>query len=242
MVTDSDKKGSLTLDTIKGIRLYQSRNGYRFSMDAVLLASFVDLKRVGTIIDLGAGSGIVGLLLAQRYTRARVTLLELQESLFRLAERNISLNGLEERVDAVRCDIRALPEGLTGFDLALSNPPFRKPLSGRLNVEREKAVARHEMEISLRELLRAASGCLKSKGRFSMIYHPLRLHELTDELAKAGLEPKRLRFVHGKKSLEAKMLLLEAVKHGRPGLKVEPPLFVYREDGGYTRELEEIYE
>lgn len=241
MVTGSDKKESLTLDTIKGIRLYQSRNGYRFSMDAVLLASFVDLKRVGTIIDLGAGSGIVGLLLAKRYTGARVTLLELQESLFKLAERNISLNGLEERVDAVRCDIRDLPEGLAGFDLALSNPPFRKPLSGRLNVEREKAVARHEMEISLRELLRAASGCLKSKGRFCMIYHPLRLHELTDELARAGLEPKRLRFVHGKVSLEAKMLLLEAVKHGRPGLKVEPPLFVYREDGGYTREMEDIY-
>lgn len=241
MVKSTDREGSLTLDSIKDIKLYQSRDGYRFSLDALLLASFVNLKRVKEAIDLGAGSGIVGLLLARRYPEARVTLLELQESLYRLAERNIRLNNLEERVSALKSDIRRLPGGLPGFDLALSNPPFRKPLSGLLNVERERAVARHEMEISLRELVRAASGCLKNRGRLCMIYHPLRLHELTDELARAGLEPKRLRFVHGNATLEAKMVLLEAAKNGRAGLKVERPLFVYREDGGYTPEMEEIY-
>jgi tRNA1Val (adenine37-N6)-methyltransferase len=241
MADGSGEKGSLTLDSIKDIRLYQSREGYRFSMDAVLLATFVNLKRAEKIIDLGAGSGIVGLLLARRYPEARVTLVELQESLYGLAERNIRLNNLGKRVNAVHCDIRAMPEGLGGFDLALSNPPFRKPLSGLLNVQRERAVARHEMEINLRGLVRAASGCLRSRGRLCMIYHPLRLHELTDELARAGLEPKRLRFVHGKASLEAKMVLLEAVRQGRAGLKVERPLFVYREEGGYTREMEDIY-
>ena len=154
------------------------------------------------------------------------------------------LNG---RVSALRCDIKKLPprffkkNGFDLFDLAVSNPPFRKPLSGRLNIDKERAVARHEIEIDLKGLLKAASGLLRARGRFCMVYHPLRLTELMEELKKVRLEPKRLRFIHGNTKAEAKMFLMEAVKDGRPGLKVENPLFVYKEDGGYTEEMEGIY-
>ena len=236
-----------TLDGIRDIRLYQSKTGYRFSVDALLLFSFVNLKYANKIVDLGAGSGIVGLLLAKKYPEAEVTLLELQEGLFKLSKKNILLNSLGNRVSAIKCDIRKLPEGLIAggrcprFDLAVSNPPFRKPLSGRLNIDKERAVARHEIEIDLKGLLKAASGLLRARGRFCMVYHPLRLPELMAELKRVKLEPKRLRFVHGNTKAEAKMLLLEAVKDGRPGLKVETPLFVYKEDGGYTEEMEGIY-
>lgn len=228
-----------TLDSIRDIRLYQHREGYRFSLDAVLLFSFVRVRKAVSIADLGAGSGVVGLLLARKYPGARVALVELQESLCRLIERNIVLNGLGDRVYAVNKDIRKLlPGDLHGLDVVVSNPPFRRPLSGRLSRGEERAVARHELELSLGGLLRAAAGILRSRGRFFLVHHPERLAELMEGLGRVRLEPKRLRFVHGKKDAEARMLLVEAVKQGSPGLRVEPPLFVYEEDGRtYSREV-----
>jgi tRNA1Val (adenine37-N6)-methyltransferase len=230
-----------TLDSIRDIRLYQPKEGYRFSVDAVLLYSFVNLKKVERIVDLGAGSGVVGLLLARKYTESNVSLVELQEGLFKLSRKNIKLNGLEDRVEARKDDIRSLKWGAGEFGLAVSNPPFRKPLTGRLSHDEERAVARHELKLKLDELLKTASRLLKNRGRFSLIYHPQRLSELLSGLRDADLEPKRMRFVHGKKKSEARMVLLDAVKNGRAGLKVEHPLFVYNEDGTYSAELLTIF-
>jgi tRNA1Val (adenine37-N6)-methyltransferase len=231
-----------TLDSIRDVKVYQREGGYRFSLDAVLLYSFAEVKRAGRIADLGAGSGVVGLLLARKYEDARVTLIELQEGLYRLARKNIKLNGLEDRVEAVKCDIREMPGALNGaFDMAVSNPPFRKPRTGLLSEGEERAIARHELKVDLRALLGAASKALRHGGRLFLVYHPLRLAELLEELRAAGLEPKRARFVHGRPGAEARMALLEAAKGGRPGMRVEPPLVVRDEAGGYTRELLEIF-
>lgn len=230
-----------TLDSILDIKVHQHREGYRFSMDAVLLYDFVNLKRVERIADLGAGSGVVGLLLARRYADASVTLVELQESLCRLARKNVRINGLSDRVVVLKADIKDLPAELKGFDLAVSNPPFRKPGTGRLSPGEERALARHELALTLKELAAAASGILRHGGRFAIIYHPARLLELVEELKAVRLEPKRLRFVHGNIKSEAKMVLLEAVKGGRGGMKIEKPLFVYHKDGSYTDEVSRIY-
>lgn len=233
----------VTLDSIRDIKIYQSKTGYRFSVDALLLFDFVNLKSVYAIADLGSGSGIIGILSAKKYPEAKVDLFELQEGLAGLSERNISLNNLKGRVRLIRCDIRKLTASharLGEYDLVVSNPPFRKPKSGRINVEEERAIARHEITLGLSDLVAAASGILKLKGRFCVIYHPGRLSELIDVLKKRDIEPKRLRFVHSSRSSEAKMVLLEAVKGGRTGLKVEPPLFIYNDDGSYTGEMKEI--
>jgi tRNA1Val (adenine37-N6)-methyltransferase len=231
-----------TLDSIRDVKLYQRKDGYRFSLDAVLLYSFVSMKRAGRIADLGAGSGVVGLLLARKYKEARVTLLELQKGLYGLAKKNIEINRLSDRVEAVMCDLRDMPEKFfNGFDLAVSNPPFRKPRTGLLSEGEERAVARHEIRLDLGSLLSSASGILRHGGRFFLIHHPLRLAELLEGLKGFRLEPKRLRFVHGKTKAEAKMVLVEAVKGGRAGMKVERPLFVYNDAGGYTDELGELF-
>ncbi len=123
----------------------------------------------------------------------------------------------------------------------VSNPPFRKPLSGRLNTEEEKAIARHEMKLTLNELVNAAYYLLREKGRFCLIYHPSRLAELIIILRKKMLEPKRICFVHSTINTEAKMVLVEATKGGNPGLKVEKPFLIYNIDGSYTDEMEKIY-
>jgi len=232
-----------TLDSIRDIRLYQPLHGYRFSLDALLLYSFVTPTHVRKIADLGAGSGVVGLLLAKKYPKSEVTLIELQESLFKLAQKNIELNGLKDRVSAIQKDIRTLAGARAPsapYDLVVSNPPFRRPLTGRLSHEEEKAVARHEIKLKQSELLSAASSLLRAKGRLCLVYLPERLPELVEELRHCRLEPKRMRLVHSKKQGEAKMLLIEAVKDGRPGLKIEPPCFVYNDDGAYTAEMLEL--
>jgi tRNA1Val (adenine37-N6)-methyltransferase len=237
----------ITLDSIRDIRLYQSRTGYRFSVDSLLLYDFVNLRKVSCVADLGAGSGIVGILLAKKYPDANITLFELQESLVRHAERNLLLNKLEDRIRVVKADITKLTIANSSlqtpnfYDLAVSNPPFRRLKSGLMNIEEEKAIARHEIKLRLHELINAASYLLKARGRFCMIYHPCRLSYLVDTLKKRGLEPKRLRFVHSTISSEAKMILMEAVKGGKEGLKVDKPLYIYKENGRYTDELEEIY-
>lgn len=238
----------VTLDYIRNIRICQPKKGYRFSVDALLLYHFVSTPLVRRIADLGAGSGIIGLLLAEKYPRATVLLLELQDSLARAGERNISLNNMEGRVKVLKADVREI--GATGslsfeegsFDIAVSNPPFRKERSGLVSTEVEKAIARHEIKLKLPELVRAASYLLKPKGRFFLIHHPGRLAELARALKEKALEIKRLRFVHSNVSSEAKMVLVEAARGGRAGLRVEKPLFIYGEDGRYTDEMRRLYE
>lgn len=234
----------VTLDSIRNIQLYQSKTGYRFSVDSLLLYDFVNLREVTALADLGAGSGIVGILLAKKYTGAYVTLFEIQDSLIGLAEKNILLNHLKDRITVIKCDLKILPASSLKSrpcDLVVSNPPFRRLKSGLLNVEEEKAIARHEIKLRLQEFIDAASALLRPKGRLCMIYHPYRLSELMAALRKKDVEPKRLRFVHSTMSSESKMVLVEAVKGGRTGLKVEKPLYIYKHDGGYSDEIEAIY-
>lgn len=237
----------VTLDTIRNIKIYQSRTGYRFSVDALLLYDFVNLQKVIGITDLGSGSGIVGILLAKKYPDAEVTLFEIQNSLAMLAEKNIVLNSLEDRIKVIKKDIREIknvdssPVIPQNFDLVVSNPPFRILKSGRISAEEEKAIARHEIKLKLHELVNAASYLLKAKGRFCIVYHPHRLSELMELLKKKDLEPKRLRFVHSHFLSEAKMVLLESVKGGRMGMKIDKPLYIYKKDGSYTEEMEKIY-
>ncbi|MDP2168142.1 MAG: methyltransferase [Thermodesulfovibrionales bacterium] len=230
-----------TLDTIRDIRLYQPKTGYRFSVDALLLYDFVNLKRVMSIADLGAGGGVVGLLLAKKYPEARVTLVELQKGLFELAEKNIALNDLGKRVTALKADIRKLPLVIKPASLVVSNPPFRRPLTGRISRQEERAIARHEIKLKLPELIRAASGLLKHHGRLCLVYLPERLPELIERLRAERLEPKRMRLVHSKKETVAKMLLMEAVKDGNAGLEIEPPVFIYNEDGSYNEKMRELF-
>ena len=250
----------LTLDTILDIQLYQHKSGYRFSADAVLLSAFVDTPRLKKIADFGAGSGIIGLLLARKYPQAEITLIELQESLVRLAEKNAELNGLDKQVKVVHADIKELKFGsgeaqkcgctvrqeksfnvLHSYDLVVSNPPFRKTRTGFISPSDEKAMARHEINLPVAALMKSAFSMLKHHGRLCIIHLPERLAEITESMRKHYLEPKRVRFVHSNVGSEAKMVLIEAIKEGRTGLKVERPLFLYEGLGDYTEEVREIY-
>jgi tRNA1Val (adenine37-N6)-methyltransferase len=248
----------LTLDTILDLQLYQSRFGYRFSADAVLLSSFVSTPKLQRIADLGAGSGIIGLLLARKYPSARITMIELQESLVRNALKNVEMNGLGDRVEIIHVDIRNIfgnrdivtkiaaewdrqKELLHSFDLIVSNPPFRKTKTGFVSPSDERATARHEIHLPIADLTKSAFSMLKHHGRLCIIHLPERLAEVMAAMRQNNLEPKRIRFVHTNTESEAKMALIEAVKEGKPGLLVERPLYLYNQDGQYTEETLAIY-
>lgn len=236
----------ITLDSIRAIRLYQPRAGYRFSVDSLLLFNFVNLRSISTIADLGAGCGVIGILLAQKYKMSKVTLFEIQERLSELARKNIEINLLQENVEVLKVDIREIPSLYPSFrslfDVVVSNPPFRKIRSGQINPEEDKALARHEIAIDLAGLIKSADFLLRPKGRLFLIYHPSRLSEIIEELRGRQIAIKRIQFVHSSILTEAKMVLIEGVKGGKIGLKVERPFFIYDESGRYSDAMRAIYE
>ncbi|MBI4683275.1 MAG: tRNA1(Val) (adenine(37)-N6)-methyltransferase [Nitrospirae bacterium] len=231
-----------TLDSIRDIKIFQARDGYRFSIDAVLLENFISAKRLQKGVELGAGSGVISILLAARLKGPKIIAVEVQKPLAERARRNVGLNNLDDRIEIIVNDMRALKKMFpaNSFDFVFSNPPFRKTKTGRLSKYEERAVARHEIEITLPDLIKTASYLLKHSGRFYLIYHPFRLAELVEMLRKSRLEPKRMRFVHSKQGDEAKMVLIEAVKGSGTWLKIDPPLYLYEKGSDYTAELKTL--
>lgn len=233
-----------TLDTlIDGrLRLYQSRTGYRFSIDALLLAHFVTVKAGERVVDLGAGNGAVTFLLSHLHPSATLTGVEVQPAMAERTRRAVLLNKLQERVAVVAGDLRRIAKLLppSSRDVVVSNPPFRKPTSGRVSSNRERQLARHEFAGGLADFIAAAVHALRPKGRFALVYSAERAVELLAKLRRAGLEPKRLRWVHSFASDDALLVLVEAVKGGRSGVAVGPPLVIYREGKEYAPEAAAI--
>ena len=213
-----------TLDGVWGeeVRVIQHRDGYRFSLDSVLLAEFAAPAR-GVGVDLGTGSGVVSLALLHRSPDARVIGLELQPQLLSRAVRSGEINGLGGRFQGALGDIRWPPLAAGRFDFAVSNPPYRPASDGRLSPTTEKAIARHEVECSLGDVLGAAKRLLRDGGRLSMVYPSERLADLLAGLESMSLRARRLQLVHPRLGDPARMLLVEAEKGGRSLLTVLPP-------------------
>ena len=234
-----------TLDTLFGgrLRILQKKGGYRFSIDALLLAHFAEPRSKDRIIDLGTGCGIMPLIIAFHKKTGKIAGVEIQPSLADLARRNAALNRLSTRIKILEKDLRDLEgKNVRGiFDLVLSNPPYRKVGAGRVNPRLEKALARHEFKATLQDVLRAARYLLKEKGRLAMIYPASRAAELIQEMRQIHLEPKRLQFVHSHLKEEARLVMVEGFKEGRAQVRVLPPLVVYDSAGNYTPEARELF-
>ncbi|MCD6294535.1 MAG: methyltransferase [Deltaproteobacteria bacterium] len=206
------------------LKLIQPRDGYRFSIDAVLLSQFATIRSGDVVIDLGTGCGVIPLILLLTKPVGHVFGLEVQEGLISQAARNARLNGFQERMDVVRGDFRH-PPFVSGFaNLVVCNPPYRKIKSGRINPDPQKAIARHEILASLDDLLRSAAALLTKKGRFALVYPAARLVEVFVRMRRFNLEPKRVRVHYPDLESNAKLALIEATLGGRPGLEILPPL------------------
>ncbi|MBC8460552.1 MAG: methyltransferase [Deltaproteobacteria bacterium] len=220
-------KENETLDSFLNgrLRIIQPRHGYRFSVDALLLAEFVSIKIEDLVVDLGAGCGIISLFLAIKREVGFIFGLELQEELASQAKRNILLNELEKKIAIIQGDLRHLPITPGFANVVVCNPPYRKEKSGRINPASNKAIARHEIEVSLDDILDAGKALLKPGGRLNLIYPANRLTEVFAKMRIHKLEPKRLQIIFPDSNSHAKLAIIEGRLHGKSGLKILPPIF-----------------
>ncbi len=237
---------AVTHDTLFAGRLacLQHRDGYRFAVDAILLAHFAAPRPGEKVLELCAGNGVVSLIMAYREPRLAITALELQPQLVGLLRSNVALNHFEERITAVEGDCRSLADHVVpaGFDRVVMNPPYRKVASGRQNPDDEASRARHEVSLSLDEAVAAMAVAVKNRGRCVMVYPAGRLASLVAALKAQRLEPKRLQMVYSYPGDAGRLVLLEAVKNGGEELAVLPPFFIYQAAGGpYSDEMVSLY-
>ncbi len=226
------------------IKVLQHRDGYRFSIDAVLLAAFSAPEAEDRIVDLGAGCGIISLILGRRYPAVSITGIEVQPELAALATQNVEANGLKERINVICTDLRSLSiQAVSGpVDIVISNPPYRKGRSGRINFHPQRAVARHEILATLQDVTGAAARLLGIGGRFAIIYPAERITDLLTNLRSVGIEPKHIQTVHAKGNDPARLVLVSGIKGGHPGTAVHEPLVIYQPNGAYTDRVQAMFD
>lgn len=236
-----------------GYSIIQNQRGFCFGMDAVLLTGFTQVKKGEIVVDLGTGTGIIPILLEAKTEGEKFIGLEIQPRVAQMAEKSVFLNGLEEKIRIISGDLREIFKETENPDLkelkklsgkinvVTSNPPYMKSGFGLKNPDETLALARHELECTLRDVCKAASKLLMSKGRFYMVHRPLRLPEIIVEMKSERLEPKRIKPVYPFIDSKASMVLIEAVKDAREECHFEKPLIIYKEPGKYTEEIYEIY-
>ncbi len=243
-IDDIIKEGERVDDLHRnGYRIIQDPKRFCFGIDAVILSGFARVKKGEAVLDLGTGTGILPILLEGRSEGKQFTGLEIQSESVEMAKRSVALNGLEEKITIVEGDLKkaAVLFGGSVFDVVTANPPYMNAGGGLQNPSDAKAIARHEILCTLEDVVCAAAKVLRPGGRFYMVHRPHRLTDILCLMRQYGLEPKRLRFVHSYVEKAPTMVLVEAGRGGRPMVRVEPPLVIYRKPGEYTEEIYEIY-
>jgi len=220
------------------VRILQEKDGYRFSLDALLLTAFARHRLGERILDLGTGSGVIACLAATLKPQAQIVGVEIQPELARRAMRTVAMNDLSSRIQVIPGDVKDYESLLerASFTSCLMNPPYRRLTSGRINPHGEKALARHELVGSLTTFLPAARYALLPQGSLFVIYPASRLVTLVTNMRTVGIEPKRLRCVHSQAKGRAELVLVEGRKGGGEELLIEPPLILYDERGEYRAE------
>lgn len=228
---------------ISGYRIIQDPERFCFGMDAVLLSGFANARETDTVLDLGTGTGIIPILMAAKYGCARLTGLEIQVESADMARRSVELNGLSGRIGIITGDIKEADRifPAASFTCVTCNPPYMIGDHGIANPDEPKAIARHEVLCTFADVARAAERLLAVGGHFYLVHRPFRLPEIMTTLSEHHLEPKRMRLVYPRVDKEPSMVLLEAVRGGKPRMTVEKPLILCEPDGSYTAEMREKY-
>ncbi|WP_315072376.1 tRNA1(Val) (adenine(37)-N6)-methyltransferase [uncultured Clostridium sp.] len=228
---------------LKGLNLIQKKDGFKFGIDAVLLSDFACVKNKHKVIDLCTGTGIIPFLIYGKYQPKSVYGLEIQKDMIEMAERSVKLNSLDEKVCFINEDLKNIEflKKLEKFDVVTVNPPYKLNNSGIINQNDKLAIARHEILCNLEDVIHAARILLKDNGRLFMIHRPERLADIFTLMRKYKIEPKRIKMIHPKMGKAPNIVLVEGQRDGGAYLKWEAPLYVYDNNGKYTKEIDSIY-
>ncbi len=228
----------------KGLKIIQNKDGFCFGIDSILLSDFAkEIKKGSKVIDLGTGTGIIGILLCGKTELSKIIGVEIQKEVYDMAKRSIKLNNLENKFEIINENIKNLENIIeTGtLDAVVTNPPYKKIGTGLTNENEKKLISRHEITANLEDFIKVSSKMLKDKGTLYMVHRPDRMVDIIELLRKYKLEPKRIKFVYPNANKDANLILLKAVKNANPFLKIEKPLYVYNQNGEYTDKILKIY-
>ncbi len=233
---------------IKGMKIIQNKNGFCFGIDSVLLSDFAkEIKNGAKCVDLGTGTGILGILLCAKTNLSQIIGIEIQEEVAEMANRSIILNNLESKFKIININLKEIKNNKinylekNSFDYIITNPPYKKLNTGKINENEKKLISRHEITASLDDFIEVANYLLKDKGTIFMVHRPERLADILEKMRKEKIEPKEIKFVYPKINEEPNLILIKGVKNAKPFLKINKPLYIYNEDGSYTDEILNIY-
>lgn len=222
------------------IRIYQESDWFNFSLDSILLPNFVQIrKNTSRILDIGSGNAVIPILLALK-TSASITGIELQKDVYELGVKSININHLEEKINFLNDDVKEYAKKMESdvYDLITCNPPyFKLTEESQKNEDIHKTLARHEVALTLENVIKISRKLLKNGGSLCLVHRPERFIEIIETMKKYNIEPKRVKFVYPKKGKDANILLIEGVKNGNSGLKIEDPIYTYDENENYSTEI-----
>lgn len=228
----------------EGLKIIQNSKWFCFGIDSVLLSDFAkNIKKDSKVLDIGTGTGIISILLSKKSNSKKIYAIEIQKEVADMAKRSVKLNNLEEKIEIINDNIKNINQYLENntLDAIVTNPPYKKISTGKVSVEKNKLISRHEIECDLEDIIKISYKLLKQKGEFYMVHRTDRLSEIIYKMKQNKLEPKQIRFIYSSINKEPKLVLIKAVKDGNELTKVESPLIVYDEDGKYSEEILKIY-
>lgn len=238
-------KDDETLDDLQlgGLFVIQKKEAFRFGVDAVLLANFAKVKRGMRVMDLCTGTGIIPFVLAGKTEASYITGIEIQTEMVEMAKRSTIFNKIENKVEFINGDLKDLKllKTMPKVDVVTVNPPYKLQNSGLVNPDDKNAIARHEICCTLEDVIIACRTVLKDNGRMFMVHRPERLADILCTMRKHKIEPKTIRMIHPNTKKAPNIVLVEGQRDGGAFLKWDPPLYVYKDEGGYTQEIDEIY-
>lgn len=226
------------------LKIIQNDDFFKFGTDSVLLANYVEVKNNDKIIDLGSGSGVIPLLLAYKNNPDIIYGIELQSPLVEMSRRSVKLNGLEDKIEIVAGDIKEVMSHFTDneFDTVVTNPPYRTTDSGKITQNKYKAIARHEIEIDIKEIIDNTVRLLRAGGKFYLVHLTKRLPQIFYFLKEKNLEPKEMRLIQSRANKDPDRFILKAVMDGKPGFKIKKNIVEFAGDTDqYTDEVKKIY-
>lgn len=228
----------------KDLKIIQNKNGFCFGIDAVLLSDFAtNIKDNSTVVDLCTGTGIVAILTEAKTKARKIYAVEIQEEIAEMANRSVVLNNQQDKIEIINEDLNKLDNVIekSSIDAITVNPPYKKVGCGIINELNTKTISRHEVLCTLEDIIRVSSIMLKDMGSLYMIHKTERLVDVLSEMRKAGIEPKRIRFIHPTYNKAPNLFMVEGMKNAGAFLKIENPIYVYDEKGKYTDTINEIY-
>lgn len=234
-----------TLDDlqIKDIRIIQKKQGFRFGVDAVLLANYAKVKRNQTVIDLCSGTGIVPFIIEGKKEPKSIVGIEIQEDMVEMANRTVLYNEFQGKIKFINEDLKNVEvlKKMERVDVITVNPPYKLKNSGIVNEFDKNAIARHEICCNLEDVIKAARILLKDNGSFFMVHRPERLADILCLMRKYKIEPKSIKLVYPNTKKPPNIVLIEGKRDGGEFLKWENSLYIHKDNGDYTEELNEIY-